>query len=426
MWIPLPQASGGRWQETGLWGAKASFMPPHALRHRDFRLIWMGNTLSMVGTQMRIVAITWQLYHLTHSALSLGFVGLTRFIPLALLVLPAGLVADRVDRRKVLLVTQTVMMLASVALYALTVMGWVTPMHIYALLSISAAAATFDLPARQAIIPSLVPREALTQALSLNITGFNVAAVAGPSLGGLILAQGGPATVYALDAVSFVAMLAAVIVMQHRHVPEPRSADASVMTEALEGLRFVWGNRLILSSMLLDFVAMFFGAATTLLPIFADAIVHVDARGLGLLYAAPAVGSVAMGLVTSSRTDMGRQGTVLLVSVVVYGLATAAFGLSGNFWLSLVLLAVTGAADTVSALIRNTIRQLNTPDALRGRMTAVNSLFFIGGPQLGEVEAGFAAQMMGVAPSVVFGGLACAVCVCAVAWRVPELRRYDR
>lgn len=414
-------------------GSERRSGPWLALQHRDFRLLLVGNLLSLIGTQMRIVAVSYQLYHLTHSALSLGALGLTRFIPLVALGLWAGLVADRHDRRHVLLISQSAMMLCSAGLCAMTWSGHATAACIYALLVLSSCASTFDLPARQALIPSLVPRHHLPNAFSLNVTGWQLAAVLGPTLGGFVIGlhpsagQNGVALVYLIDALSFLAMILAVALIGHRHVPiSSAMPKASTLQEAMEGIRFVFGNRLIMSSMVLDFLAMFFGAANTMLPIFADQIMHVNATGLGLMYAAPSAGAVLAGLVMASIHNLRRQGALLFASVTVYGICTAGFGASHWFILSLLLLAGTGAADTISAVIRNTIRQLNTPDALRGRMTAVNMLFFVGGPQLGEVEAGVAAHWMGVGPSVVLGGAACAVCVMWVALAVPEIRQYDR
>lgn len=400
--------------------------PLIALQHRDFRLLWTGNVLSMVGTQMRIVAINYQLYQLTHDALSLGYIGLTRFIPLLLLGVPAGLVADRVNRRVIMMITQAVMMTCSATLCLLTWRGHITRDIIYTILTVMSIASTFDLPARQALIPSLVPREHLPNALGLNVTGWQAASVAGPAIAGFMLQYDRLATIYLVDATSFVATLTAIALLRYRHQPPPEDGRLPPLAAAREGLRFVFGNPLIRTSMLLDFFATFFGQATTMMPIFADQIIHTNRFGLGMMYAAPSVGSVLAGLIVASYDPLRRQGPLMLTSVAMYGVFTALFGICPWLWVSLILLAGGGAADTLSAVVRNTIRQLNTPDEIRGRMTSVNMLFFIGGPQLGEVEAGLAAHLMGAGPSVVAGGLACAACVAAVTATVPQLRRYDQ
>lgn len=400
--------------------------PLIALRYRDFRLLWFGQMVSTAGTQMRVVAVTYQLYQLTGSPLALGMLGVSRLVPLVLLGLGSGLVADRFDRRRLMLATQTALMLVSAAMAALSVADRMTPLMIYLLMMLASTASTFDMPARQALIPALVPREHLPNALSLNIIVWQMASIGGPTLGGLVIAGFGVAGVYIFDTISYLAVIIALLLMQHRHVPTPESRAPVTFGAALEGLRFVLRSPVILSTMLLDFVAMFFGAATTLLPIFAAEILHVDERGLGLLYAAPSAGAVTAALFMSTRSSVRKQGMVLLWAVAAYGLCTALFGLSRSFVLSLILLAGTGAADTISMVIRGTMRQLLTPDELRGRMTAVNMLFFAGGPQLGEIEAGIAAQLLGTGPSVFFGGVACVIAVTTIAAAVPKLRRYDQ
>lgn len=399
-------------------------VPLAALAHADFRKLWLGQIISIGGTQMRVVAVIYHLYQLTRSPLALGSVGLARLLPMLVLVLPAGLVADGFDRRRVMLATQSSMLAASAALAWITWNGWATPWMIYTYLVVQAIASTFELPARQSLIPQLVPREHLPNALSLNMTAWQAASVVGPMLGGLVLARGGVAVVYAVDAVSYLAVLWALWTLQHR-APPPAEGSAPRLADSLEGFRFVRRSPLIMSTMLLDFVVMVFGSATTMMPIFADQVLHVDARGLGLLYAAPAIGAVAAAAFLSLRGTLRRQGPVLLWSLVAYGACTAGFGVSRWLPLSLLLLAGTGVADTVSAVIRGTLRQLLTPDALRGRMTAVNMLFFAGGPQLGEVEAGAAAHLLGPGPSVLYGGLACIATVMVLLVKVPELRRYN-
>lgn len=396
--------------------------PLAAFQSRDFSLLWLGNLVSLTGTEMSRAAVAWQIYQLTGSALALGLIGAARLIPLVLLALGAGVLADAFDRRKLMIGAQVAMLLCSLTLAWFTAIGATTLWIIYGITALAAAANTVGLPARQALIPSLVPREHLAGALSMNITAWQLATVLGPTVGGLLIASAGVGIVYWIDATSFLVIISALLLMRSRHVPSERR-DVSLRA-ALDGLRFVRGNKLIWSTMLLDFLATFFSAATTLLPIFADKILEVGPRGLGLLYAAPSVGAVIASLVTSWMGAGRRQGPLLLWAVMLFGLSTVIFGLSTSFWLSLLMLAVNGAADTLSMVVRGTIRNLETPDELRGRMVAVNMLFFAGGPQLGEIEAGVAARLLGTPISVAVGGLACMLMSGGVAAATPELRRY--
>ncbi len=279
------------------------------------------------------------------------------------------------------------------------------------------------MPARQAIVPSLVPREYLSSALSLNIISWQTATIIGPTLGGLIIAGWDVSWVYWIDAVSFVAVIVALLLMRvGAIVGERRPIN---LRAALEGFAFVRSNTLIWSTMLLDFLATFFSSATVLLPLFATDILKVGPEGVGLLYAAPSVGAVLASAILSVWGTLRRQGPILLVAVTLYGICTVVFGLSASFWLSLLMLMGVGASDTVSMVVRQTIRQLTTPDEMRGRMTAVGMLFFAGGPQLGEIEAGVAARLMGGPLSVAVGGLACVVTVGILAALTPRLRKYD-
>lgn len=396
--------------------------PMAAFRSRDFSLLWIGNLISLTGTEMTRTAVAWQLYQLTGDALALGMLGAARLIPLVLLALGAGVLADNFDRRKLMIGAQVAMLLCSLALGAATSLGSVSIWLIYAVTALSAAAHTLGLPARQALVPTLVPREHLAGALSLNITAVQLATVLGPTAGGLLIAGAGVGTVYWIDAASFVAIIGTLLLMRSRPVAAERR-DLSLRA-ALEGLHFVRRNPLIWSTMLLDFLATFFSAATTLLPLFAEEILQVGPQGMGLLFAAPSAGAVLASLATSVLGAGRRQGPLLLAAVVVYGISTLVFGLSTSFWLSLLMLALNGAADTVSMVVRGTIRNLETPDELRGRMVAVNMLFFAGGPQLGEIEAGVAARLLGGPLSVAAGGLACVLMTGAVGAAVPQLRRY--
>jgi MFS family permease len=409
----------------------ASFV---ALRHRNFRLIWAGLFLSFTGSMMQNAALLWHVSLLVppeRKGLALGLVGLVKVAPIMTFSLISGVVADAWDRRKVMLVTQLAATAVAVALAVLTLRGLTVVWPIYALAALGAAVAAFDLPARQALVPSLVPREHLPNAISLNTIMFQTASVVGPSLGGIVIAAGGVAWVYLANAISFGAVVAALLMMRNLPARQPtetgaRREDVSFRA-ALEGLRFVFRSPLIRSTMLLDFFATFFSSATALLPIFAQDVLRVGATGYGWLYAAPAAGAVVTSALMVPMTErIQRRGPTLLWAVFGYGIATVIFGVSRSFWLTFFCLAMTGATDTVSMIIRNIVRNLETPDRLRGRMTGVNMIFFMGGPQLGELEAGTVAYWFGAPFSVISGGIGCLVCTTWVALATPALRRYRR
>jgi MFS family permease len=354
-------------------------------------------------------------------------VGLVRVVPIVCLSLFGGVVADAKSRRRLMLLTQSLLTLLAFGLAALTLSGRATLPLVYLLAALTAAATAFDAPARQALTPNLVPPADLPNAISLMTILFQVASVAGPSLAGILIATRGVGFAYALNAVSFLAVIGALAAM--RGVPEPPAEERSKVNlrAATEGLRFVFRAPLIRGSMLLDFFATFFSSATTLLPIFVQDVLKVGPRAYGWLYAAPAVGAILAGVFMVGAVDrIERRGRVLFWAVAAYGLATVGFGMSRWFPLTYLFLALTGATDTVSMVLRNIIRQLSTPDTLRGRMTSVNMVFFMGGPQLGELEAGAVAQLFSAPVSVVSGGIACVLAVAWVAVRTPELRRYRR
>jgi MFS family permease len=397
---------------------------------------------------MQAAAIDWHIYLITRSPLALGAVGLTRMVPILVFSLLGGVVADRHDRRRIMLATQTLMLLAAGVLAALTAAGKETLLTLYLLTATSAAASAFDAPARQALIPKLVPRGELPGALALNLTMFHVGVIAGPAVAGLLIAgasglfTGGPASaagdtrslalLYGLNAVSFVGTILALATMRTSGRPDGADANAEVPTlQALrEGLGFVFGTPIMVWTMAVDFVATFFSAATSLLPIFADQILHVGPVGYGWLRAAPGFGALAASLVTSVKSLPRRQGPVFLWAVAAFGGATILFGLSRSYLLTFVALFASGFADLISTVVRQTLRQLITPDALRGRMTSVNMIFFLGGPQLGELEAGLVASLFATAAfgapfAVVSGGVATLLAVAFIAWRAPIVRRYE-
>lgn len=405
-------------------GSEQSRRAPLApFQSRDFRLLWFGSFVSQAGSQMHVVAVSWQVYQLTQDPLALGAIGIARLVPLLLLALGSGVLADAVDRRKLMIWSQTAMMLCALILALASSLGFVTIWWIYGVTALSSAAGTLGQPARQAIIPNLVPREHLSSALSLNIISFQAATILGPTIGGVLIAWNGVSSVYWIDAASFLVVIAALVVMR---VTQVRAEQRGLtFAAALEGLAFVRKNTLIWSTMLLDFLATFFGSATLLLPLFATDVLQVGSQGLGLLYAAPSVGAVVASTILSVRGPLPKQGLILLWAVALYGLTTMVFGLSTSLVLSLLMLMGMGASDTVSMVVRQTIRQITTPDEMRGRMTAVGMFFFAGGPQLGEIEAGVAARLMGGPLSVAFGGLACLISVGVLAVMTPLLRRYD-
>jgi MFS family permease len=395
-----------------------------SLRSRDFRLLLGGQAVSLSGSNMQQVAVVWQLYLLTGSPLSLGMLGLFRVVPLLFLAIGGGVAADAFDRRKLMIASQTGMMLSSLGLLVATHTGTVTPGIIYGLSALAGAAAAFDPPARQALVTQLVPPDALPNALSLYMTTYQIAAVAGPAVGGALLAWKGVQPIYLLDVISYLVVIVALLVMEHK--APSRGISGLSAAAALEGLRFIRKSPIILSTMLLDFVATFLAGSLLLLPFFADQLLKVGPRGLGVLYAAQPLGAAAAGVALSLLPAIRRQGKAIVVAVALYGLAIVVFGVSSWFPLSLFALAASGAADTVSAVMRQTVRQLLTPDELRGRMTSVNMIFFIGGPQLGEVEAGVVAKLAGVRFSVWSGGALCVLAAIAAAALVPSLRTYQR
>jgi MFS family permease len=399
-----------------------------AWRHRDYRLMWVGQLISVTGSQMQWVAINWHVYLLTRSALALGSVGLVRVIPIILCSLLGGVVADAVDRKRLILATQLVMLMSAGVLSLFTASGMQTIWPIYLLTAISSAAVAFEAPARQALLPALVPPEDFQNAVSLYLIVFHVSMIVGPAIAGLLLGSHSPALIYAINAASFLAVICALLMIRASGRANASGEEASrVSFSALsEGLSFVWRTPVIVQTMTLDFIATFFASATALLPIFAMEILHVGARGLGILAAAPAVGSVLTALVMARLGTLRRQGAIVIGAVAIYGTATIMFGLSRIFWLSLLCLSITGAADTVSTVLRQTIRQLSTPNNLRGRMTSVNMIFFMGGPQLGEMEAGAVATLTGsAAMAVVSGGIGCLVAVLLAALMARTLLRYE-
>ena len=382
---------------------------------------WWGRVVSSAANQMLMVAVGWQMYDLTRSAWDLGLVGLLQFAPSLALVLVAGEVVDRHHRARIAALCVAVQ--AGVALLlALGPLGGLPQRGLLLGLSlVLGAVKAFQMPAQQALAPLLVPVAVLPRALAFSAAGTQTAIVAGPALGGAAYIAGA-SSVYGLCAALFA--LATLLFLRTRHADPPPREPASLAT-LLVGVHYVRGNPVVLGAISLDLFAVLLGGATALLPIFARDILHVGPWGLGLLRGAPAAGALLMSLWLARHPIARRSGPKLIGAVVVYGLATAAFGASSAFWLSAAALAVAGAADMVSVVIRQALVQLETPDAMRGRVSAVNAVFIGASNQLGEFESGATAALMGPVGSVLLGGFG-SVAVAAIWWKLfPALSRRD-
>ena len=393
-------------------------------RHRDFCVFWTGSFLSSMGTQFTTVAMAWQIYELTNSPLQIGLLGLARALPQIVLLLVGGLLADAMDRRKLMMCTQSGLFCVSTTLALLTFFGKATPHMLYAATMLLAIFTSLEQPSRQSMIPNLVPRANLAQALALQGTQRYVPIIAGPSLAGILLAFSGPAACYAVDACSWIAMLSALQVLRTK-IPEGGGWKSVSIESLREGFRFVWSHGVIFPLMLLDFSATFFGNARGLFPIFARDILFVGPKGLGLLYAARAVGSLLAAVGMTVLGPVRRAGRWIIIGIGLYGLSTALFAQSRLFWFSVLMLALTGAGDTVSSILRSTINQLSTPDELRGRMSSINSIFTSNGPQLGQFESGLVAAWLGAEISALTGGLATLIIVAIIAAAFPVVRRFQ-
>lgn len=397
--------------------------PFTSLRFPDFRLYYSGTVLSEIGSQMQLVAINWQIYEMTGSAWSLGLIGLAGFLGVIIFALPAGLLADKHDRKKILMISQMIPCIFAFILAAATLWGWATPWLIYSMVFLTFAARTFQGPARQAIIPQLVPSDFLVNAFSLQTISRQLSLIIGPAIAGFMIQYWDVGSIYFLNGFSFIAYiatLAPIKIKMHQMVGEVSFSFKSMW----EGIHFVWKSPILFYTMLLDFIANFFSSATTLLPIFAKDIFGVGPQGLGILYAAPAFGSIIAGLTMASLGNIRHQGKIILGAVTLYGLATAFFGLTNSFYLAIICLSLVGVGDMVSTVLRNTLRNMLTPDHIRGRMLAVNTLFIQGGPMIGETEAGLVAQFFGAPFSVFTGGVATVVATLFIWWKVPQLRNY--
>lgn len=398
---------------------------PPSLKHKKFFYLWLGQLISITGTQMQLWALFWHVNQLDENPIALGGIGMARILPVIIFSLIGGALADSVDRRKVMFVTQSMAALLALTLALLTQFGNITIWHIYFLTALQAVVVAFDGPSRQALIPNLLPKKDLPNAFSMTFTAFQAGAVLGPALSGILISNFGQEAVYYFNAVSFVAVLCALFLIGD--VPQSiaeKSAGIS-MDSIRDGIRFIFSKPIIFSTMMLDFVATFFASANTLMPIIAKDVLKVGVVEYGYLSAASAVGAVAVAVIISQVKELRRQGTLFLGSVIIFGVATVIFGMTRSLVVAWLAIAVTGAADGVSTIIRNTIRQLQTPDHIRGRMTSVNQIFFQGGPQLGEIEAGAMAQLFGAPFAVVSGGIGCILGTLWIIWKWPQLKTYN-
>ncbi len=393
-----------------------------SLRIPKYRWFIASLMLMTVATQIRGVVIAWQIYAATRDPLSLGLIGLAEALPFVGSALYAGHVADRRDRRLIALVSLIVLFGCAAALLTFTLSSRRGIWPLYVIIFISGIARSFLQPARTALAAELVPRELYANAVAWRSSTWQFAAVLGPAAGGLLYVAGGPALAYAVDAALMAAAALALFMMQH-----PARAisvqEHSVRDSLAEGIRWVRSQPVILGAMTLDLFSVLFGGATALLPIFASEILHTGPAGLGLLRAAPAAGAVVMSIVVAHARPMARAGRSLLLNVAAFGACMVGFGLSRSFALSLALLALSGMVDTVSVVVRSTLLQVLTPDALLGRVSAVNAIFIGSSNEIGEFESGVTARLLGAARSVVLGGLLTLSVVGLTSWRVPQLRR---
>jgi len=403
--------------------------PYAVLRNRDFVLYLIGRLVASFGQQMLTVAVGWELYERTHSALALGLVGLTQMIPMVLCTLPAGHVADNYERKRIVIAMISVVALTSLGLTFISALH--APVHwIYMCLFVTGIARTFLWPASSAFLPHLVPRSLFPRAVTWNSGTFHLSSVAGPAAGGALIAvtqsavTHSAATVYALNTVAALVCLIMVCFIRVRHVVAMK--EKMTAANLIEGFRFVVANRIIFGTITLDMFAVLLGGATSLLPVYAKDILRVGPSGLGVLQAAMSMGAVVCALVIAHRPPLEKAGRAMLWAVALFGVATIGFGFSKWFWVSFAMLFVCGAVDNVSVVVRHTLVQMLTPDEKRGRVSAVNSLFIGTSNELGGFESGTVAHWLGPVFSVVSGGVGTILVVMAVALLWPQIRNYGR
>ena len=404
---------------------KETVSSPYAtLRIPDFRRLLLSHGTLTLAREAQIVVVGWQVFELTRDPLTLGLIGLAEALPFIGVALYAGHVADRTERRALAIGGTFALVLSAIALLVLTLTpGAITEARIwpvYVVIALSATARSFMRPAVFALSAEVVPRELYANAVAWRTSGWHLAAVAGPALGGLLYGFRGPALAYGVVIVAMVFSLAAIASVTHRVKPQP--PDVPLGESLKSGIRFVWGEPLLLAAMTLDLFAVLFGGAVALLPAFAK-LLDAGPEGLGLLRAAPAAGSIVTGMVIAHRGPMRRAGLALFASVAGFGVCIIAFALSRSLGLSFVLLFASGVFDNVSVVIRSTLLQTRTPEALLGRVSAVNQIFIGSSNEIGAFESGLAARLLGVVPAVIFGGSMTLLVVAVVAWRAPALRK---
>jgi MFS family permease len=397
-------------------------VPDSILRHRPFVLYWSARTCAAMGYQMLGVAVAWQIYALTGSAFDLGLVGLMQFLPSAAFMLVAGQVADRYDRRRLLQLWQTVECLAAAALAIGSVSGWVSKEFILAAVFVFGVGRAFELPTQSTLLPNLVPASLFPRAVAASATTTQLATIAGPAVGGALYILG-PTVPYTTCSALF---LASVVLLAFIELERLVTTRTPVNIKAFfAGISFIRHNPIVLGVISLDLFAVLLGGTTALLPIFADEVFHTGSEGLGLLRASPAIGALAITALLMRWPLTRRVGRIMFASVACFGLATIVFALSTSFVLSMIALAVLGAADAVSVVIRMTLAQIETPDEMRGRVNAVNSLFAGTSNQLGDFRAGTMAAWLGAIPAVLVGGVGILLVVLIWTRAFPALRHVD-
>jgi MFS family permease len=395
--------------------------PYRALRHRDYRLLLAAGILASIGGEIQAVAVGWELYARTQNAAALGLAGLLQFLPVLLLALPAGYAADHYSRRVLFQLAQVMEAAASLGLAGLSFAHGPVPL-MFCCLVLGGVARALRAPTRSSLMPQVVPADALGNAVTWNSSAWQFANVAGPALAGLSIAvsAGASGPTYLLAAACSLVCVFILMPIRPRHGAPAQRLKRS-LSSLLAGAHFVWQNDLLLAAITLDLFAVLLGGATALLPIYATDILDVGAVGLGWLRAAPALGALVVAIRLAHRPPLRRPGAALLASVAGFGVATIIFGLSQNFWLSFLMLAMTGGLDNVSVVVRGTLMQTLTPDEMRGRVAAVNSIFISSSNELGEFESGTVAAMLGPVASVVGGGAGTIVVVLLVMWAWPRL-----
>jgi MFS family permease len=390
-------------------------------------MYWIGHLISIAGSQMQLWALYWHLRTLSNQPMVISGIGLARFLPVILLSLVAGVAADRFDRRKMAILTQIALGVVALVLGLTTAWGSVTLWMIFGLVILQSVVAAFDVPARQALIPSLVPRENLANAYSLTSIAAKVGGILGPAVSGVVIAYLGLQWAYWINAISFLAVVAALFAMGDIRPLIEKKAEVvrGTFREIRAGIEFIKNSPIIYSVMILDFFGTFFSSANTLLPFVAIDILHVGPIQYGWLSSAQAIGTLSIGLYLSQKTTLLRQGMLISVSVAMFGLATILFGVSTSFFLTMLALILVGIFDGLSSIIRNTVRQLQTPDEMRGRMMSITQIFFKGGPQLGEMESGLVAQILGVPFAIISGGVGCVLATWVVVKKIPQLWNYQ-